>query len=143
MDELTDLANGMLAALGYAAIGLVLLVVGYRVLDALLPGDLGRQIYTERNTNAALVVASGLIALGTIVTTAIATSDDEFGRGASNAGGYGLLGVVLLALVFVAMDRLTPGKLGDICTSTDHHPAVYVIVATMLTMGAIVAAAIS
>lgn len=75
------------------------------------------QIYTERNTNAALVVAAGLVAVGTIVTTAIVTSHDESWRGIANTAGCGLLGVVLLAAAFVVMDRLTPGKLGAICTS--------------------------
>ncbi len=143
VDTLNDLGKGMLSGLGYGAIGLVLLAVGYKVIDALLPGDLGTQIYTERNANAALVVAAGLVALGAIVTTAIVTSDEEFGRGAANAAGYGLLGVVLLAVAFVVMDRLTPGKLGVICTSEERHPAVYVTMATLLTVGAIVSAAIS
>ena len=143
MDDLNDLVNGLLSGLGYGAIGLVLLAVGYKVIDALLPGDLGSQIYTERNTNAALVVAAGLVALGAIVTTAIVTSDDDFSTGAANAAGYGLLGVVLLSLAFVVMDKLTPGKLGVICTATERHPAIYVTMATLLTVGAIVAAAIS
>ena len=143
MDDLNDLVNGLLSGLGYGAIGLVLLALGYKVLDALLPGDLGTQIYTERNTNAALVVAAGLVALGAIVTTAIVTSDEDFSTGAANAGGYGLLGVVLLALAFVVMDKLTPGKLGVICTEQERHPAIYVTMATLLTVGAIVSAAIS
>ena len=143
MDVLTDLVKGMVSGLGYGVVGLALLAVGYKVLDALLPGDLGVLIYTERNTNAALVVASGLVSLGSIVTTAIVTSHDELGRGIASATGYGLLGVVLLALTFVVMDRLTPGDLGVICTSPQPHPAVYVTVATLLTVGAVVAAAIS
>lgn len=143
MDGLNDVVEGMLSGLGYCAIGLVLLAVGYKVLDALLPGDLSSQIYTERNTNAALVVAAGLFALGAIVTTAIVSSHEEIGRGAVDAAAYGLLGVVLLALTFVIMDRLTPGDLGVMCTSEERQPAVYVTVATLLTVGAIVAAAIS
>ncbi len=143
MDVLSDLVEGMLSGLAFAAIGLVLLVVGYKVLDALLPGDLSAQIYTERNINAALVVAASVVALGAIVTTAIVTSDDEIGRGVANTAGYGLLGVILLALSFVVMDRLTPGSLGVICTSSERHPAVYVTVAGMLTVGAIMSAAIS
>lgn len=143
MDVLSDLAKGLLSGIGYAAVGLVLLAVGYKVLDALLPGNLSAQIYAERNVNAALVAAAALLALGSIVTTAIVTSDEEFGRGVANAAGYGLLGVVLLAFTFVVMDRLTPGNLGVICTSSERHPAVYVTVATLLTVSAIVAAAIS
>jgi hypothetical protein len=143
VDALRDLAEGMLSGVGYAAVGMVLLAVGYKVLDALLPGDLGVLIYTERNTNAALVVASTLVAVSTIVTTAILTSDDELARGLGSAAGYGLLGVVLLAASFMLADRLTPGSLGVICTDTNRHPAVYVTVASHLAVGAIIAAAIS
>ena len=90
-----------------------------------------------------MVVASAMIAVGTIVTTAIVTSDDEFLRGLGNTVGYGLLGVVMLALSFVLADRLTPGALGTICTDPEPHPAVYVTVASHLAVGAILAAAIS
>lgn len=143
MDDLNDLAQGLLSGLGYSLVGMLLLAVGYKVLDALLPGDLGALIYTERNTNAALVVGSAILALATIVTTAIITSDDEFVRGLGNTTGYGLLGVVMLAVSFVLADRLTPGALGTICTDRDPHPAVYVTVASHLAVGAIIAAAIS
>lgn len=143
MEELRDLAGGLLSGVGYAVVGMLLLALGYRVLDALLPGDLGAQIYTDRNTNAALVVSSMLLAVATIVATAILTSDDELGRGLLDAAGYGLLGIVLLAASFVLADRLTPGSLGVICTDAQPHPAVYVTVASHLAVGAIVAAAIS
>ena len=143
MDDLTDLAEGMLSGLGYGLLGMVLLALGYRVLDALLPGDLGQLIFTDRNTNAALVVASSMIAVATIVTTAILTSDDEFLKGLGNAAGYGLLGVAMLAMAFLLADRMTPGALGAICTDPERHPAVYVTVASHLAVGAIIAAAIS
>ena len=143
MEEVSDLVEGLLSGLGYAVVGMLLLALGYKVLDGLLPGDLGTLIYTERNTNAALVVASALVALATVLTTAIVTSDDSFADGIGSAVGYGLLGVALLALSFVVADRLTPGKLGVICTDRERHPAVYVTVASHLAMGAILAAAIS
>ena len=140
---MSDLAEGLLSGVGYGLVGMVLLVVGYRVLDALIPGDLRGLIYTERNTNAALVVSSALIALAAILTTAIVTSDDRFVEGIADTVGYGLLGVAMLALAFVVADRLTPGNLGVICTDEERHPAVYVTVASHLAVGAIVAAAIS
>ena len=140
---LTDLAAGLLSGLAYGAAGITLLVIGYVVIDVLTPGKLGELIYAQRNANAALVLASGLIAIAGIVTTAIVTSDDEFSRGIANTVGYGLLGVVLLAISFVVIDKLTPGKLGVICTDEEPHPAVYVTMAAHLAVGAIVAAAIS
>lgn len=143
MEDLKDLAEGLLSGLGYGLLGMLLLAVGYKVLDALLPGDLSTLIYTDRNTNAALVVASAMVALATIVTTAIITSDDEFLKGLGDAAGYGLLGVVMLTMAFLLADRLTPGALGTICTDREPHPAVYVTVASHLAVGAILAAAIS
>ena len=140
---MTDLAEGLLSGLAYGGAGLLLLLFGYLVLDVLTPGRLTELIYTDRNVNAALVVASGLVALAAIITTAILTSDDKFTTGISNAIGYGLLGVLLQAVSFVVVDRLTPGKLGVICTDVDRHPAVFVTMAAHLAVGAIVAAAIS
>lgn len=139
----SDLVNGLLSGLAYGGAGIALLMLGYVVIDVLTPGKLGELIYTHRNVNAALVVASGLLAIAAIVTTAILTSHDEFTRGIANTVGYGLLGVLLLGISFVVVDKLTPGKLGVICTDEDRHPAVYVTVAAHLAVGAIVAAAIS
>ena len=140
---MTDLAEGVLTGLAYGVAGIVLLLLGYVVIDVLTPGNLRQLIYTERNTNAALVLASGLIAIAAIVTTAIVTSADEFKDGIASALGYGFLGVVLLGVSFVLIDKLTPGKLGVICTDPEGHPAVFVTVASHLALGAIVAAAIS
>jgi branched-subunit amino acid permease len=143
VDFVNDLAFGLLSGLAYALVGLVLLALGYGAIDLITPGRLGQLIYVERNANAAAVVASGLVAIATIVTTAILTSHDELGRGLASAGGFGLLGVALLVLSFLVVDRLTPGDLGDICTDDRRHPAVLVTVANYLAVGAIVAAAIS
>lgn len=143
MTVLNDLATGVLAALAYAAVGIVLLVLGFVALDLVTPGRLRALIYDQRNTNAALVLASGLVAIAAIVTTAILTSADDLGTGLVNAACYGVLGVVLLALSFLLVDRLTPGDLGAIVTQDRLHPAVFVTVAMHLSVGAIVAAAIS
>lgn len=140
---LTDIAEEALSGLGYGAAGIVLLMLGYGVLDLVTPGNLRRLIYDERNKNAALVLSSGLLAIAIIVATAILTSADDFSRGIADTAGYGALGVALLGISFVIVDKLTPGELGVICTDREPHPAVYVTVATQLAVGLIVAAAIS
>lgn len=140
---LTDLLAGLGSGLVFAVIGLVLMALGYRVVDTLTPGNLGDLVYVQRNRNAALLVSSGALAVGAIVTTAIATSADDFLLGVVEAAGYGLLGVLLLGLAFLLVDALTPGKLGEIVTDDVPHPAVYVSVATHIAVGAIVAAAIA
>lgn len=140
-----DLGSEVLSAAAYGLVGIALMTVGYLAVDLLTPGRLGDLVYAERNRNAAILVASGALAIGTIVTTAILTSESEDGLGAGllSAGVYGLLGVVLLSVSFVVVDLLTPGKLGELVTHPEPHPAVYVTAATHVAVGAIVAAAIS
>ena len=81
MDFLNDLAFDLLAGLAYGAVGLVLLAAGYVAIDLLTPGRLGDLIYRDRNWNAAAVLSSGLIAIATIVVTAILTSHDDLDKG--------------------------------------------------------------
>ncbi|MDP3711722.1 MAG: DUF350 domain-containing protein [Mycobacteriales bacterium] len=138
-----DLLSGALASLAYAGVGAAVLAVGYAALDALTPGRLRHLVYEHRNANAAVVVIANLLALATIVTTAIATSDDELGRGLADAAVYGGLGIVLLALCFRLVDALTPGDLGALVTDERPHPAAWVTAVAQLALGAVLAAAIS
>jgi hypothetical protein len=143
VDFLNDLAFDLLAGLAYGAIGLLLLAAGYIAIDVLTPGRLSDLIYRDRNWNAAAVVASGLIAIATIVVTAIITSHDDLDQGLAYAGSFGILGVILLVVSFLVVDKFTPGDLGALVCDHDRHPAVVVTVANHIAVGAIVAAAIS
>lgn len=143
MDFLNDLAFDLLAGLAYGALGLVLLALGYGAIDLLTPGRLTDLIYRDRNWNAGAVVASGLVAISTIVVTAIVTSHDDLDKGLAYAGSFGVLGIVLLVVSFLVVDRLTPGELGEIVCHVERHPAVVITVTNHIAVGAIVAAAIS
>jgi uncharacterized membrane protein YjfL (UPF0719 family) len=143
VDFLNDLAFDLLAGLAYGAVGLALLALGYGAIDLLTPGRLSDLIYRDRNWNAALVVGSGLVAIATIQVTAIVTSHDDLDKGLAYSGSFGVLGVILLVISFVVLDRLTPGDLGEIVCDRERHPAVVVTVANHIAVGAIVAAAIS
>lgn len=143
MDLLDDLAAGVLATLAFAAVGTFVLGLGYVVLDAITPGNLRHLVYSDHNTNAAVLAGANVLALAGIVTTAIATSDDDLGQGVVDALVYGLIGIGLLALAFKVLDKLTPGNLGQICTDPQGTPAVYVTAAFQLGLGAVLAAAIA
>lgn len=132
---------GQIAAWG--ALAIALLAIGYGVLDLLTPGNLGQLIYVQHNPNAAIVLASGVAALGAIITTSIATSLDGFADGIISAAAYGVLGIVLLAVSFLVLDRLTPGELGAIVTASAPAPAAWVVAANHLALGAILSAAIA
>ena len=143
VELLDELVRGVLATLAYAAVGTLVLAIGYAVLDAITPGNLRHLVYADHNRNAAVLAGANVLAVAGIVTTAIITSDDDLGRGVAEALVYGLIGIALLAASFKVLDRLTPGDLGAICTDPQGTPAVYVTAAFQIGLGAVLAAAIS
>ena len=143
MDYWQDLATELGAGLLYGLVGIVLLALGYRLVDLLTPGHLGRQLCEDRNRNAGVIVAAAMLAIGIIVTSAIIASDGDLEKGLGQSAGFGLVGIALLGVAFVVVDLLTPGKLGEILMGDEHEPMVYVTGAALLSVGGIVAAAIS
>jgi len=67
---MNDLMQHMVAALVYALLGIVILVLSFVVLDKLTPGSLWKEIMDEHNT--ALAVLSGAIAIGISIIIAAA-----------------------------------------------------------------------
>jgi uncharacterized membrane protein YjfL (UPF0719 family) len=144
VDFIGDLAYDVLAGLLYGLVGIALMMAGFAVIDLLTPGKLGHLITVERRRDVGIVAAAGMLSVGAIVTSAILASDGDLGEGLAESAGYGLVGIVLLALAFAAVDRVTPGRLGDILADEHEDPAVaYVTGASLLSVGAIIAAAIS
>lgn len=56
----------------FAVLGFILLVVCYRVFDALNPADLHARIFEDGNVAAAIVSAAFIIGLAIIIAAAIA-----------------------------------------------------------------------
>lgn len=139
MEVLTAAGQG----LAWGGLGIMLLLLGYLMVDLLTPGPLGEQVFTQRNRNAAMIVSSGMAANAAIVTTAILTSRDAFLVGLLSAALWGVIGIVLLAIAFLVIDFFAPGDLRTLVVSPEPHPAAWVTATAHLAMGAIVAAAIS
>jgi uncharacterized membrane protein YjfL (UPF0719 family) len=137
-----NLVKDLAAVLAYGGIGLALMALGYALVDLATPGSLRELIWVRRNRNAALVLSSGLLAVGIVVTSAIVASSGSLAAGIASAFGYGLVGLVLMAIAFVVIDLATPGRLGDVLADPEPHPAAWVSAAVHLSMGAIIAAAI-
>lgn len=137
------LAIDLLVTLAYGAVGVVLMGIGYVLVDLATPGKLRELIWTQRNHNAALLLASNLAGVGIIVVAAIMASHDDFARGIVGASAYGLVGLLIMAVAFVLLDVVTPGKLGEILVDPQPHPATWVSATVHLATGAIIAAAIS
>ena len=142
--DLQDFAYDLLGGLAYGGLGIALMLAGFLLLDALTPGSLGHLICVDRRRDAGIVVACGFLAVGAIVTSAILASDDDLGEGLVEAAGFGAVGIALLAVAFVAVDRVMPGRLGEILADEHEDPAAaYVTGAALLGVGAMIAAAIS
>ncbi|WP_351227354.1 DUF350 domain-containing protein [Streptomyces sp. NPDC002133] len=140
---MTDIVNGLGRATAYGALGVVLLILGIVLVDVLTPGKLGRQIWEERNRNAALLLSSALLGIGGIVFTSIWTTYDDFGKGLASTAAFGVLGLVLMAVAFLIVDLVTPGKLGETLVEPEPHPAVWVTASCNLAVAAIVSASIA
>ncbi|MEW1695270.1 DUF350 domain-containing protein [Streptomyces sp. NPDC093249] len=140
---MSDIVNGLGRAGAYGALGVVLLILGIVLVDLLTPGKLGRQIWEDRNRNAAILLSSALLGIGGIVFTSIWTTYDHFGKGLVSTAAFGLLGLVMMALAFLVVDLVTPGKLGATLVDPEPHPAVWVTASCNLAVSAIVSASIA
>ncbi|MFI5840940.1 DUF350 domain-containing protein [Catenuloplanes sp. NPDC051500] len=139
MALLTDL----LITLSYGVVGIALMSVGYLLVDIATPGKLHVLIWENRNTNAAVLLVSNLIGVAIIVVAAIAASHDDFVQGLISTLAYGVVGLLLMAVAFLLLDAVTPGRLGEILVQPERHPAVWVTATIHIAAGAIIAAAIS
>lgn len=128
----------------YSALGIVLLAVGFVVVDLLTPGSLGRHIYERRSLNAGIVVSAVFCALGAIMFTAIWTNGDGGDLvGLGWVAVFGVLGIVLQAVAFLVLDLLTPGSLREMVVERELHPGALVAAAAMIAVGAVVCASIA
>ena len=71
MSELAHLPIGILLALVYSVVGIVILVVGFKILDLVTPFDLNKEISEDNNVAAGVLVAGMMIGLGIIIAAAI------------------------------------------------------------------------
>lgn len=139
---ISDVFSEVGIAATYGVVGLVLMALGFALVDVLTPGNLREQVWAQRNRNASILLASNLLGVGIIVATAIAASEDNWGVGLVSTAAYGVLGLVLMGLSFVVIDAVTPGSLGAVMVEEEPHPAVYVNGASHLAVSAIVAVSI-
>lgn len=143
-----DILQEIGATFAYGAVGIALMALGYLVVEVTTPGRLGKQIWTEGNRGAALLLAAKLLGIGAIVTTAIVTSDSDLSEGLIDTAVFGACGIVLMIVAYFLLDVTTPGKLGATLVNAEGagsaiHPAGWVVAAADLGVAAIVAGAVS
>jgi uncharacterized membrane protein YjfL (UPF0719 family) len=130
-------------AAAYTGVGIALLALGFYALDLLTPGHLGRHIYEQRSVNAAVTVSAGFLGQGAIVFASIWTNATSgFGQALLYTVVFGVLGVVLQAVAFLALDLMIPGRLGQHLMEPGFHPASLVSAAVQLAVAVIIVASI-
>jgi uncharacterized membrane protein YjfL (UPF0719 family) len=63
--------KAFIAVITYAVVGNVILALTLVVMDKLTPGDMWKEIITEKNLPFAITVAAAAIAVGNIVAAAV------------------------------------------------------------------------
>src|SRR3954453_8578026 len=158
--DFSTIFTGLGYGAAYTGAGLVLLALGYWVLDLLTPGHLGTHLLRGSGRpdgrpdgrsdglashGAGTVAAAGMLAQAAIIFTAIWTNgDSSFGQAFVSAVLFGLLGIVLLTVAFVLLDVLTPGRLGDaVIAAGEITPLARLTAPALLGIAAIVCASIA
>ncbi len=139
----TAIGHGLGRSFAFLGVGIVLLAIGFHVLDLFTPGKLIDLINTQHNRNAARVASAAILSLGIVIATAILSTNDDFLFGLVSTAIFGAVGVLLQTAVYILFDVLTPGKVGDVCCDPVDHPGSWVLAASLVASGVIVAACIS
>ena len=69
--DFKHLALLVIESVVFSIVGVVVLMVGYKIFDLVTPFDLDHQIAEDNNTAAGIAVAGVIIALGLIVAAAV------------------------------------------------------------------------
>ncbi|MCD2145348.1 DUF350 domain-containing protein [Gordonia paraffinivorans] len=139
---LADLTENAYAAGAYAGVGVILMIVAFAILDLLTPGKLRHQLWADRNRNAGILVSSNLFAVAIIVTASIVASEGRLLEGLTYTAVYSAIGLAVMAVTFLVIDALTPGRLGELVVHEETHPAVWVQAVAHLGVAIIIAASI-
>jgi uncharacterized membrane protein YjfL (UPF0719 family) len=136
------LGRGVLAIVGYAFLGLVLLLLGYFVVDWTTPGKLGAVIRSEHNPNAAMLAASGVAAVALIVVAAIFTSGGNLAEGLTETVVFGLVGIGAQAVASLVFERVIGMDPRALMSETALSPASVLVGVTRVAIGLITAFAL-
>ena len=100
------LGRGTLAIVTYAFLGLLLLLLGYFVVDWTTPGKLSAVIRSEHNPNAAMLAASGVAGVALIVVAAIFTSGGNLVQGLTETLVFGIVGILAQAIASLVFEKV-------------------------------------
>jgi len=69
--EYASILKAFVASIVFSALGLVVFIVGYKVVKRLFPFDVNREIEEDQNTALAILIGSFILGLAIIIAAAI------------------------------------------------------------------------
>lgn len=142
MTLIETLARGAGAIASYAAVGVVLMIIGFYVIDLAIPGKLSHLIKTERNPNATLLTTSGLAAVGLIVAASIWASGGRLLEGLAGTAVFGLVGIAVQTVAMLLFDKIVGISVRDLAKEPELQPGTRLLAVTHLAIGLITAVAV-
>jgi uncharacterized membrane protein YjfL (UPF0719 family) len=136
------LGRGALAIAAYAALGVILLIIGFYVIDMAIPGKLSQLIKIDRNPNATLLTGSGLAAVGLIVSASIWSSGGALHEGLLATLVFGLVGIAVQTVAMVAFDKVAGISVRELVKEPNLQPGTRLLAVTHMVIGLITAAAV-
>jgi uncharacterized membrane protein YjfL (UPF0719 family) len=137
------LVQNLVSTLLYFVVGVIILVLGFAMVDMLTPGRLRSQVFLERRPNAVIVTAATDVSLTLVIVSAIVASSDKLGQGLLDTLVYGLVGVALQGVALVVLEAVVPGHYRTIIDAERFHPASIAAAVILVAVGGINAAALS
>ena len=68
---MTNLANNLVAAIVFAALGILTFIVAFIVVDRLTPYDLWKEIIEDQNSALAILIGFAALGIALIIASAI------------------------------------------------------------------------
>ena len=133
--------HGVSAIALYTIIGMVLVVLGFFIIDWTTPGPL-RTLVMAGRPNAAAIAAAGVVSIGLIVVLTIYSSSGDLIQGLVGTLIFGVLGLVSQALCVRLIGLVTGIDIGQVLAAERFVPEVLVIVAAYVSVALIIAVAI-
>ena len=125
----------------YAAVGLVLMLVGFYAIDLTTPGPL-RKMVDAGKPNAIIVSAAGMVSMALIVVLAIYSSSGRLIEGLLGSAVFGLVGIVAQVLMMRIATMVIGIDMHQLFESEEFNYESLMVAAAQFALGVVVAVAI-
>jgi hypothetical protein len=135
------LGRGVGAILLYALLGALLMLIGFWAIDITTPGKLNRLVRDGR-PGAVLVTSAGMLSMAFIVVIAIWTASGLLAEGLLASLVFGLVGIIAQVAAVRLLEWVTGIRIGEVLAAEVLNAEAWVVAATHIALGLIVAVAI-